>query len=246
MIGTILSCICAVALGAASPSVQADTIDVYVIDYVDVNDFDGTQLVGKTISTYNVSLTGNGSRTVRRHTIKTVLSENKVQAGTGEMSSETDALLRSNPDGKNATNVFFIDNVKVKNFSGSQLNGKTISSYDILVTDTGSETVRTHMIKTAPMGNTINTTTTEVSPGFSSEISSFLDQIDTQNAVIFVNGIVVSEEAFKALKSRDITGLEEMKGKSAAEFLKSMKEEGKYDGETEGKGVVTVTTRLQQ
>jgi len=245
MIGTILSCICAVALGAASPSVQADTIDVYVIDYVDVNDFDGTQLVGKTISTYNVNLTGNGSRTVRRHTVKTVLSENKVQDGMGEMSSET-AFLGSNPGGKNATNVFYIDNVKVKDFSGSQLNGKTISSYDILVTDTGSETVRTHMIKTAPMGNTINTTTTVVSPEFSSEMSSFLDQIDTQNAVIFVNGIVVSEEAFRALKSRDITGLEEMKGKSAAEFLKSMKEEGKYDGETEGKGVVTVTTRLQQ
>ena len=246
MISTILSCICAVALGAASPSVQADTIDVYVIDYVDVNDFDGTQLVGKTISTYNVSLTGDGSRAVRRHTIKTVLSENKVQAGTGEMSSETDALLRSNPDRKNATNVFFIDNVKVKDFSGSQLNGKTISTYDITVTDNGAEVIKTHMIRTVPMGNTISTTTTEVSSGFSSEMSSFLDQIDTKNAAIFVNGVLVTEEAFRALNFREITGVEEMKGKSAAEFLKNMKEEGKYDGETEGKGVVTVTTRQQQ
>lgn len=246
MIGTILSCICAVVLCAASPSVQADTIDVYVIDYVDVNDFDGTQLVGKTISTYNVSLTGNGSRTVRRHTIKTVLSDKKVQDGTGEMSSDTDILLRSNPDGKNTTNVYFIDNVKVKSFSGSQLNGKTVSSYEMTVTDTGSETVRTHMIETAPMGNTINTTTTSVSSGFSSEMSSFLDQIDTQNAVILVNGIVVSEEAFRALNFREITGIEEMRGRSAAEFLQNLKEEGKYDGKTEGKGVVTVTTRQQQ
>ena len=245
MTSILLSCICALAFGAASPSVQADTTDVYVIDYVDVKDFDGTQLVGKTISTYNVNLTGNGSRTVRRHTIKTVLSANKVQDGTGEMSSET-AFPDSNPDGKNTTNVFYIDNVKVKAFSGSQLNGKTISAYDITVTDTGSETIKTHMIKTAPMGNTISTTTTEVSPVFSSEMSSFLDQVETQNAVVFVNGVLVSEESFRALNFREITGLEEMKGKSAADFLVKMKEEGKYDGETSGLGVISVTTRKQQ
>ena len=246
MISTILSCICAVALGAASPSVQADTIDVYVVDYVDVNDFDGSQLVGRTISTYNVNLTGNGSRVVRRHTIKTVLSENTVQAGTGEMSSDADVLLRAVPDGKDITNVFFIDNVKVNDFRGSQLNGKTISAYDITVTDTGSKTVRTHMIKTAPMGNTISTTTTEMSPVLSSEMSSFLGQIDTENAVIIVNGVLVTEEMFRALDFKDITNLEEMRGRSAVEFLQNLKEEGKYDGETEGKGVVTVTTRLQQ
>lgn len=143
------------------------------------------------------------------------------------------------------TNVFIIDNVEVKDFNGSQLNGKTISAYEITLTDAGSRTVRTHKIKTVPLGNTIRTTT-EVSTELSSEMSSFLDQVDTENAVIIVNGVPVSEETFRALNFREITNLEEMRGNSASEFLQKLKEEGKYDGATEGKGVVAVTTRQRQ
>ena len=141
------------------------------------------------------------------------------------------------------TNVFIIDNVEVKGFNGSQLNGKTISAYEITLTDAGSKTIRTHRIKTVPIGNTISVTTTEVSPEFSSEMSSFFNKIDTKNAVIIVNGAFVTEEEFRALDYKDITNLEEMRGRSAAEYLQNLKKEGKYDGKTEGKGVVSVTTR---
>ena len=243
MTSILLSCICAVALGAASPSSRADTTDVYVIDYVDVKDSNGTQLVGKTISTYNINLAGNGSRTVRRHTIKTVLSGNTVKDGTGEMSSETAGLFRSTPEGKDTTNVFIIDNVVVKGFNGFQLNGKTISAYEISLTDTGARMVRTHMIKTVPMGNTVSITTTDASSGFASEVSAFFSQVNTDNAVFVINGEVVIEEEFLALEAKDVTGLEELRGKPATELLKNLKEEGKYDGETEGKAVISVTAR---
>ena len=141
------------------------------------------------------------------------------------------------------TNVFIIDNVEVKAFNGSQLNGKTISAYEITLTDAGAKTIRTHRIKTVPIGNTISVTTTQTSSGFSSEVSSFLDQVDTKDALLFVNGALVTEEVFRALDPKDITGLEELRGRPASEFLQKLKEEGKYDGSTEGKGVVSVTTR---
>ena len=139
------------------------------------------------------------------------------------------------------TNVFIIDSVQVKGFNGAQLNGKTISAYDITYTNVGSRTVRTHTIKTAPTGNTISFTTTETSSAFSAD--DF--QLDTENSLIFVNGTLVSEEEFKALDFKEIIGLEEMKGRSATEFLKALKEEGKFEGETDGQGVISVTTRAK-
>ena len=36
-----------------------------------------------------------------------------------------------------------------------------------------------------------------------------------------------------------------MRGRSAAEFLQALKEEGKYDGETSGLGVISVTTKAK-
>ena len=83
MTGIVLSALCAVALGAASPSIQADTTDVYIIDYVEINGFNGSQLVGKTVSTYNINLVTEGSKTFRRHIIKTVLSGNTIKVEEG-------------------------------------------------------------------------------------------------------------------------------------------------------------------
>lgn len=142
------------------------------------------------------------------------------------------------------TNVFIIDNVVVKDFNGSQLNGKTISAYDITFSESGARTVRTHRITTAPSGNTISLTT-ESSSGFSTIGDSPLFQIDTENALIFLDGTLISEEKFKAIAVRDIANLEEMKGRSAAEFLQALKDEGKYDGETSGFGVISVTTKAK-
>ncbi|MBP5740189.1 MAG: hypothetical protein J6W59_00335 [Bacteroidales bacterium] len=143
------------------------------------------------------------------------------------------------------TNVFIIDNVEVRNFNGSQLNGKTISAYDITYAEAGSRTIRKHIIKTAPSGNTINITTTDAPAGYSTVGDSPFFQVETENALIFLDGKLISEEEFKALAVKDVANLEEMKGRSATEFLQDLKDKGKYDGETSGFGIIVVTSKTR-
>ena len=131
MTSLVLSAICAVALGAASPSVQTDTTDVYVIDYVEVKDFNGTQLVGKTISTYNVNLTGEGSRIVRTHIIKTVLSGNTVKVATREMSPEMAALIKLSPE-EMGNAVFFLNGARVSQLTFNYLDANDIAEIKTL------------------------------------------------------------------------------------------------------------------
>ena len=54
MTSILLSTICAVALNMAPLSAPADTNVVYMIDYVKVENFDGSQLVGKVITSYRI------------------------------------------------------------------------------------------------------------------------------------------------------------------------------------------------
>lgn len=164
MTSVLLSTICAVALGAASPSVQMDTIDVYVIDYVDVNDFNGSQLLGKTISTYNINLTNEGQNVVRRHIIKTVFSGNSAAVATRGLSSGFTGLVPMAPE-------------------------------------------------------------------------------DLENAVFFLNGARVSRQTFNFLDIEDIADVKALTGAEAAEYLRSLKRNKGYDGETDGRGVVIVTTK---
>ena len=131
MTSLVLSAICAVALGTASPSVQMDTTDVYLIDYVEVKDFNGTQLVGKTISTYNVNLAGEGSRIVRTHIIKTVLSGNTVRVATREMSPEMAALIKLSPE-EMGNAVFFLNGARVSQLTFNYLDAKDIAEIKTL------------------------------------------------------------------------------------------------------------------
>ena len=167
MTSVILSTICALALGAASPSAQADTTDVYVIDYVEVKDFDGSQLVGQSISTYNINLTTSGSQVVRRHIIKTVLSGNNVDVettGAGGWSSGLDGLVSLSPEEMN-------------------------------------------------------------------------------NAVFFLNGARVSRTTFNYMDPGTISDTKILQGEEAYEYLQSLKKNKEYDGITEGRSVVLVTTK---
>ena len=132
MTSIVLSAICALSLGAASPSVQADTTDVYVIDYVQVNGFNGSQLVGKTISTYNINLTTAGSDIVRTHIIKTVLTGNTTNVGTvAGKSSGLDGLASSSPEEmENA--VFFLNGARVSRMTFNYLDTGTITDIKTL------------------------------------------------------------------------------------------------------------------
>ena len=54
MLTTILTALCALTISTADITATADTLDTYVIDAVQIKDFDGSQLVGKTITNYNI------------------------------------------------------------------------------------------------------------------------------------------------------------------------------------------------
>ncbi len=77
MLTTLISMICALNMSVGTPAV--DTMNVYVIDKVMIENFDGSQLKGKTVLDYSITLC-NG---VRTHNITT-------QQGS-EQSSSTDS-----------------------------------------------------------------------------------------------------------------------------------------------------------
>lgn len=61
MLTSILSAVCALALGASAITSQADTVNVYMINGEKVTDFDGSQIVGKTISNYRIGVATNNA-----------------------------------------------------------------------------------------------------------------------------------------------------------------------------------------
>lgn len=73
MLTMFLSAVCASALNVSVAAAPADTLDRYVIDGAKVENFDGSQLVGKTVSDYKI-LTATGKadgKVVRVHMIRT-------------------------------------------------------------------------------------------------------------------------------------------------------------------------------
>ena len=147
------------------------------------------------------------------------------------------AALPANAD---TTNVYIIDNVEVRNFSGSQLNGKTISAYDIKLSTSGSRTIRTHIIKTAPFGKTITITPAETSGPKPTDFLIYpLEEL--RNVVYFLDGELLSEEAFLSMSGKDIGSVMVYKEMAATEYLQSLKDKGKYNGPTAGRDVVVVT-----
>lgn len=61
MLTSILSAICALALSATPVQAQADTVNLYIINGEKVTNFDGSQLVGKTISDYKIATATSSS-----------------------------------------------------------------------------------------------------------------------------------------------------------------------------------------
>ena len=74
MLTTLVSMICALNMSMGTP--VADTVDVYVIDKIRVENFDGSQLKDKTILSYTISL----SEGIRTHNITTLQGSKKTAA----------------------------------------------------------------------------------------------------------------------------------------------------------------------
>lgn len=71
MLTTILTALCALTISTADVTTLADTLDTYVIDAVQIKDFDGSQLVGKTITNYHISCLTLKEGVTRIHNIVT-------------------------------------------------------------------------------------------------------------------------------------------------------------------------------
>ena len=56
MLTTILSALCALTLSGNIATAQADTLNVYMINGDKITNFDGSQLVGKTVSEYRIGI----------------------------------------------------------------------------------------------------------------------------------------------------------------------------------------------
>ena len=145
------------------------------------------------------------------------------------------------PASADTTDIYMIDNVEVKNFDGSQLNGRTISTYNINRTTVGSEPVRVHIIKTVPFGKTIRITPEVAGPSPEDLLHVPIEEME--NPVFFLDGARISELAFKSMAVKDIANIESFKAAAASEYLQRLKDEGKYDGTTEGRDVIVVTTK---
>lgn len=73
MLGIFLSAICALNINASAMTASVDTLDRYIINNQAVGRFDGSQLVGKTISDYKMVLAKSESdgEVIRLHVIRT-------------------------------------------------------------------------------------------------------------------------------------------------------------------------------
>lgn len=83
----LLSALCAMFFNTHNEEIRKDTIDRYVIDKQIVENFDGTQLEGKTISKYIIAYKDAGSVVERKHVIFT--HKNSVTIGNVAINTKT-------------------------------------------------------------------------------------------------------------------------------------------------------------
>lgn len=83
----LLSVLCAMFFNTHNEEIRKDTIDRYVIDKQIVENFDGTQLEGKTISKYIIAYKDAGNVVERKHVIFT--HKNSVTIGNVAINTKT-------------------------------------------------------------------------------------------------------------------------------------------------------------
>lgn len=91
LLTSILSAVCALALSATTVQAQADTVNLYIINGEKVTDFDGSQLVGKTVSDYKImtaTSSSNGVVTVTK--VHNILTDGRQARSIAMTSSATD------------------------------------------------------------------------------------------------------------------------------------------------------------
>jgi hypothetical protein len=131
MTNIILTTICALALNAAPLSAPADTIIAYAIDGQKVERFDGSQLIGKKIASYEIiKLDAMEGPTI----LHSILTEE------GAKNSRPVTVSFRKVDTTDV--VFVVDGTPVSEEEFQQLDAKRISSMDIIKDSSAEELLR--------------------------------------------------------------------------------------------------------
>ena len=140
MLTFILSAVCALSLNAA----PADTLDKYIINGEQVVKFDGSQLVGKTVSDYKVTVAKSNAtdEAVRIHVIRTDGRKIKaIKSSVVESFRVEDKDTEFNINGKNysnaevtvlsSTTVYFVDGKKCDKDAFGKIKPESIASMTV-------------------------------------------------------------------------------------------------------------------
>ena len=136
MLTTILSALFALSLSVADVSAQTDTTDRYIIDGSVVTNFDGSQLVGRTIREYRVQNGYDHQSVVRVHNIITsdyqhpAVDEVKV-IGVESMSNEPTIRIRSTSN-EDVEAVYVIDGKVISREEFMKVKPSDIVSIEII------------------------------------------------------------------------------------------------------------------
>ena len=159
------------------------------------------------------------------------------------------------PAPADTNDLYLIDNVKVENFNGSQLAGKTVNSYVIRRENVGGIPTRIHFITTNAGDSQTPTVVlmdsdlsnaTVVSVGDKEQpairVRTTNPSLSENDIVYIVDGKQISSDDFRKLDPKNIKAIEVMKGSSAAKYLQDLKDQGKYQGEVEPSGGLIIVT----
>lgn len=177
MLTTILSALCALTLSGNIATAQADTLNVYMINGDKITNFDGSQLVGKTVSEYRIGIaTNNATKEVTKiHMIKTI-----------------DQQLTIKPNSDNTVNnvIYVIDGVEASSMDFIQTKQSKIGTMTICKAGskealewTDDENVNVIKLETSKAANV------------------YVDNI------YIVGGKEVSSEEFMKLKPKDLAAM---------------------------------------
>ncbi|MDE7126574.1 MAG: hypothetical protein K2O58_01575, partial [Bacteroidales bacterium] len=119
MLTSILSAVCALVLGTSAMTSQADTVNVYMINGEKVTNFDGSQIVGKTVSDYKIGVaTNNATGEVSKvHIIKTEDTASPL-AGNGGLVMGMDV-------------IYVVDGVKTSSLDFIKIKQENIGSMTV-------------------------------------------------------------------------------------------------------------------
>ena len=123
MLTMLLSAVCAMGINASVAATPADTLDSYIINNEMVEKFDGSQLIGKTVSDYKVVDTKSNvdGNVVRLHMIRTdgvkikdVKSATSIESVqvSGKYSKVGESLSSGNVTVISAETVYIVDGKK--------------------------------------------------------------------------------------------------------------------------------------